>query len=89
MISGSGRFTPMAEKLFNLIPGDLGRPIGDIKPNINVPNLDGLITETIDSVSARELDVQDVGRTLVPYAPTALQKPRSQDRRRSASRCST
>lgn len=55
------RFTPMAEKLFNLIPGDLGRPIGDIKPNINVPNLDGLITETIDSVSARELDVQDVG----------------------------
>ena len=34
------RFTPMAEKLLNLIPTDVGRPIGDIKLNIDVPDLD-------------------------------------------------
>ena len=31
------RFTPMAEQVLNLIPTDVGRPIGDIKPNIDVP----------------------------------------------------
>jgi two-component system CheB/CheR fusion protein len=33
------RFTPHAERLLNLIPTDLGRPISDIKPNIDVPDL--------------------------------------------------
>lgn len=42
------RFTPAAEPLMNLIPTDVGRPIGDIKPNIDVPDLDGLISEVID-----------------------------------------
>src|SRR5262249_10887468 len=30
------RYTPKAEKILNLIPTDIGRPITDIKPNINV-----------------------------------------------------
>jgi two-component system CheB/CheR fusion protein len=53
------RFTPMAEKLFNLIPTDIGRPVGDIKLNLEVQDLPQLLTEVIDSVSIRELDVQD------------------------------
>ncbi len=53
------RFTPMAEKILNLIPTDIGRPIGDIKPNIDCPDLERLITEAVDSVSIREQDCQD------------------------------
>ncbi|PYN18460.1 MAG: hypothetical protein DME05_00745, partial [Candidatus Rokuibacteriota bacterium] len=34
------RFTPMAAKALNLIPADLGRPIGDIRPNVDVSDLE-------------------------------------------------
>jgi two-component system, chemotaxis family, CheB/CheR fusion protein len=54
------RFTPMIERIFNVIPSDVGRPIGDFRPNLSVPNLDQLMMEVIDSVSVRELEVQDL-----------------------------
>lgn len=53
------RFTPAAERLLNLIPADVGRPIGDIKLRLNAPDVEQLLIATIDSVSARELEVQD------------------------------
>jgi two-component system, chemotaxis family, CheB/CheR fusion protein len=53
------RFTPMAERMLNLLPGDVGRPIGHIVPNIDCPDLERLIRETIDSVSVVEREVQD------------------------------
>jgi two-component system CheB/CheR fusion protein len=53
------RFTPMAERVLNLIPGDLGRPITHITPNIECPNLDALITQVIDSVTVIEQEVRD------------------------------
>jgi two-component system, chemotaxis family, CheB/CheR fusion protein len=53
------RFTPLAEKLLSLIPTDIGRPLGDIKPRLDVPDLSQLVSEVIDSVQARELEVQD------------------------------
>jgi two-component system, chemotaxis family, CheB/CheR fusion protein len=53
------RFTPMAEKLFNLIATDIGRPIGDIKLNLTVQDLPKLLAEVIDQVTARDLEVQD------------------------------
>ena len=53
------RFTPQAEKLFRLIPGDVGRPIGDINPRIDLPNLEHLVADVVDSVSVKELEVQD------------------------------
>ncbi len=52
------RFTPAAEKLLNLIPTDVGRPISDIKPNIDVPDLDRLISEVIERTGLVERDVQ-------------------------------
>src|SRR5262249_54240275 len=54
------RFTPMVERLFNLIPSDVGRPIGDFKPNLQISNLEQLIAETIDTVSVKEFELQDV-----------------------------
>ena len=53
------RFTPMAEKVLNLIPTDVGRPIGDIKPNIDLPDLEKLIMEAVDTVSPIEREARD------------------------------
>jgi two-component system CheB/CheR fusion protein len=53
------RFTPAAEKLLNLIPTDVGRPIGDLKLNLDCPDMERMITEVIDSVSSREVETRD------------------------------
>lgn len=53
------RFTPMAEKVLNLIPTDLGRPISDIKPNIEIPDLEQLIHDAIETVTTQEREVRD------------------------------
>jgi two-component system CheB/CheR fusion protein len=53
------RFTPQAERLLNLISSDLGRPIGNIKPNIDIPDLETRVREVIDQVSPQELELED------------------------------
>jgi two-component system CheB/CheR fusion protein len=53
------RFTPMAEKVLNLIPADADRQIGHINPNIVGANLEELIAECIDTISPIEREVQD------------------------------
>jgi two-component system CheB/CheR fusion protein len=53
------RFTPMAEKVFNLIPGDIGRPFSQISPNIVSPDLQAIVTEVIDTVAPIERTVKD------------------------------
>ena len=53
------RFTPMAEKLLNVIPSDIGRPVSDIKMNLEVPDLESLIAEAVDKVEVREREIQD------------------------------
>jgi two-component system CheB/CheR fusion protein len=53
------RFTPAAEKVLNLIPSDVGRPINHINPNISCPELDRLISNVIANGTAREQEVQD------------------------------
>jgi two-component system CheB/CheR fusion protein len=58
------RFTPLAEKLLNLIAGDVGRPINQIKPNITIPDLERLIVKVIDAMTVEQREVQDLeGRT--------------------------
>lgn len=39
------RFTAAAEPLLNLIAADVGRPISDLRPNIDMPDLDSMISE--------------------------------------------
>ncbi len=53
------RFTPVAEQLFNLIPADIGRSIGDIQLNLNITNFKALLTEVIQTITVKELEVQD------------------------------
>ncbi|MEH2263669.1 chemotaxis protein CheB [Nostoc sp.] len=55
------RFTPMAQRLFNLIPADAGRPLSDIRANLDVPDLETLILEVLDTLSIKELEVQTLG----------------------------
>jgi two-component system, chemotaxis family, CheB/CheR fusion protein len=53
------RFTPKSRAVMNLIPTDVGRPIGDINPTVEVPLLDQLITESLDTLSMKEVEVID------------------------------
>ena len=53
------RFTPSTKQVFNLIPSDIGRPFGDIKPKVNILRLEELIGEVIDSVAVHEQEVSD------------------------------
>ncbi|HEY0712748.1 MAG TPA: CheR family methyltransferase, partial [Polyangia bacterium] len=52
------RFTPAAEKAFNLIASDIGRPIGHIKPNIDCPHLEAWIRDVIANSVLREEQVE-------------------------------
>jgi len=53
------RFSPLAEKLLNVIPSDIGRPITNLRMNFEVPELDKLLLEVIDTISPKEIDVRD------------------------------
>ncbi|HEU0179969.1 MAG TPA: PAS domain S-box protein [Blastocatellia bacterium] len=53
------RFTPVAERALNLAPADVGRPIADLKLNLDLPELRELLMEVIDTASAKDLEIQD------------------------------
>ncbi len=62
MLDGSlriRRFTQVSEKLLNLIATDIGRPVSDLKPRINVPHLDDVIRQVADTLTPDEREVQD------------------------------
>src|SRR5205085_7125152 len=51
------RFTPMAERLLNLIPTDVGRPLADLRVNFIIPDLQSVIHEVMSTLSAKELEM--------------------------------
>lgn len=53
------RFTTMAEKLFKLIPGDIGRPITDIAMPVEIPALDKQVMDVFESLTPKDIEVQD------------------------------
>ncbi len=53
------RFTPTAESVLRLIPTDIGRPIADLKPRINVQNLEEILRRVVDTLEPWEQEVQD------------------------------
>lgn len=53
------RFSAAAEKLFNLLATDLGRPIAAVRHNLDMADLEDFIAEVIGSVREREREVRD------------------------------
>jgi two-component system CheB/CheR fusion protein len=52
-------FTPPAQRLMNLRAADIGRPFGEIRLNLNIDDLEPLFADVLDTLGARELEVQD------------------------------
>ncbi|GAB4384465.1 MAG: chemotaxis protein CheB [Elainellaceae cyanobacterium] len=53
------RFTPLAQSVLHLIPADIGRPFRDINLTLNLPDLEAQILEVMDTLTPKELEVQD------------------------------
>src|SRR5260370_12465404 len=69
------RFTPLAQRTFNILPSDVGRPIGDINLKLAVDDfpqsLTAAITEGIDQES--EVGSDDGRRYLLRVCPYRTQ----------------
>jgi two-component system CheB/CheR fusion protein len=66
------RFSAAATRLFKLIPGDIGRPIGDLAARFSDPDLHGDVDAVIGELAAREKEVRSEDgrwylRRITPY----------------------
>ena len=66
------RFTPQAQKYLGLIPADVGRPLANINPSIEIPDLQGLVLQVMSTLRPvdRELADRNSGRVqirIIPY----------------------
>ncbi len=52
------RFTPQTEKIMNLLPGDVGRPIQDIAMKLRYEDLVMDVKEVLDTLNTKEKEVQ-------------------------------
>jgi two-component system, chemotaxis family, CheB/CheR fusion protein len=53
------RFSPQAEKQFNLIAADVGRPFGGVRHDLELPDLEAFIARVIADTREREREVLD------------------------------
>jgi two-component system CheB/CheR fusion protein len=53
------RATPTARDAFNITDTDIGRGMTELKPNIDVPDIEAIFHEVIDTLSVRERQVRD------------------------------
>jgi two-component system CheB/CheR fusion protein len=53
------RFTAAARNSMNLLSADIGRPFTDLKASVEVPDVEKLIDEVIDTVQIRQREVRD------------------------------
>jgi len=53
------RFTPCAKTILNLIDTDIGRPIGNLRPNIEVQDLESICLDVIEHMSPYSSEVRD------------------------------
>jgi two-component system CheB/CheR fusion protein len=53
------RFTSLSAQLMNLLPTDIGRPLGDINPRIAAPDLTAHTRTVIDTLTPQTINVRD------------------------------
>ncbi|HUS12160.1 MAG TPA: CheR family methyltransferase, partial [Pyrinomonadaceae bacterium] len=53
------RFTQPAERIFNLMANDIGRPIANVRHNLEFANLEQVIDEVIENLTAQDHEVRD------------------------------
>jgi two-component system CheB/CheR fusion protein len=53
------RATPAARSAFNILPTDIGRPLSELRPNINISDLENILREVIETLGTRERKVTD------------------------------
>ncbi len=53
------RITPQTEKLLNIIPSDIGRPISKIKLNVDIPDLEKILVDVIRTLQPKTFEVKD------------------------------
>jgi two-component system, chemotaxis family, CheB/CheR fusion protein len=52
------RMTPVMEWALNIAPGDVGRPIGDLRLSVDVPDLESLLREVMETLTVQEREVE-------------------------------
>src|SRR5437870_2969607 len=55
------RATPAARNAFNIIQTDIGRPLRELRPNIDIPDLERILHDVIETLGTRERKVTDKG----------------------------
>jgi two-component system, chemotaxis family, CheB/CheR fusion protein len=53
------RFTPKAQKFLGLIPGDIGRPLSNINPSIEIADLQAMVLQVVSDFRTQERELTD------------------------------
>jgi two-component system CheB/CheR fusion protein len=53
------RFTPKAQKFLGLIPGDIGRPLANINPTIEIADLQSMVLQVVADFHTLERELMD------------------------------
>jgi two-component system CheB/CheR fusion protein len=66
------RFTPRAQQVYGLIPGDIGRPFFNVNPTIEIPPLQPLVLQVMSNLQTLEKEFTDSEGTryqlrILPY----------------------
>src|SRR6202167_1702745 len=52
------RFSPPAQKILNLLPSDVGRRLGQIRPNLDLQHMEPIVREVIERSTAQQREVR-------------------------------
>ena len=56
------RVTPQAEKVLNVVPSDVGRSIHKIKLSVDIPDLEKILSDVMESLHPQTFEIQDKER---------------------------